>query len=478
MQTVFSTPAWVHNAIFYQIFPDRFAYSPALAKPNNLEAWDAPATPWGFKGGDLLGVCEHLDYLQDLGVNALYFTPVFQSASNHRYHTHDYFQVDPLLGGTPALERLLKEAHQRGLRVVLDGVFNHASRGFFQFNHILECGAQSPYLDWFKVHGFPLHAYEGKPNYECWWDLAALPQFNHANPQVQEFILSVARYWLEKGIDGWRLDVPFCVEDDAFWQAFRVTVKQANPEAYITGEIPWLAQRWLQGDQFDGVMNYLFTYACWSFFGGRDIDMELVGHWYEHGPDYFTYDAPAFAAKMTELLTLYPQPAAAAQLNLLGSHDTARVISIMRGDKQAFKLAEFFQFTYPGAPSIYYGDEVGMQGGKDPDCRQAFRWEEAAWDEDLRAWTKALVALRNQHAALRTGSFKVIYAAGQTLAYLRQDGGETLLALINRADSRQTLDLSGLTPAGAVKEVLFGAPHNDLRALKLAPLSAALLRLG
>lgn len=151
MQTVFSTPAWVHNAIFYQIFPDRFAYSPALAKPNNLEAWDAPATPWGFKGGDLLGVCEHLDYLQDLGVNALYFTPVFQSASNHRYHTHDYFQVDPLLGGTPALERLLKEAHQRGLRVVLDGVFNHASRGFFQFNHILECGAQSPYLDWFKV---------------------------------------------------------------------------------------------------------------------------------------------------------------------------------------------------------------------------------------------------------------------------------------------------------------------------------------
>ncbi len=485
MQTSFTTPEWVHNAIFYQIFPDRFASSPSVEKPHNLEAWEAPATAWGFKGGDLIGVCEHLDYLQDLGVNAIYFTPVFQSASNHRYHTHDYYQVDPILGGTPALDRLLNEAHQRRMRVVLDGVFNHASRGFFQFNHILECGAQSPYLDWFKVHGFPLHAYEGKPNYECWWDLPALPQFNHANPQVRQFILDVARYWLDKGIDGWRLDVPFCVEDDAFWQAFRATVKQANPQAYITGEIPWYAARWLQGDQFDGVMNYLFSYACWGFFGGDQLNLDLVGHWYEHGPEYFVKDAPAFAEKISALLTLYPQPAVLAQLNLLGSHDTARAISILGEDRRLFKLAEFFQFTYPGAPSIYYGDEVGMTGGKDPDCRQAFRWEEAAWDGELRAWTQQLIRLRRQHAALRSGSFEVLHAAGQTLAYVRRGEGETLLAVINRSAASRSLeiDLRGQAADGVPVQALFGSAdarvlNGRLSGLNLAPFSAILLKIG
>src|SRR5512142_1070233 len=172
MNSEFHTPEWVHNAIFYQIFPDRFASSPEVFKPGNLEAWDTPPTPHGFKGGDLLGVKDHLDYLQDLGIDAIYFTPVFQSASNHRYHTHDYYKVDPLLGGDAALRSLVDEAHRRGIKIVLDGVFNH----------ILECGAASPYLDWFDVKGYPLNAYWGKPNYRCWVGLAALPEFNHKNP--------------------------------------------------------------------------------------------------------------------------------------------------------------------------------------------------------------------------------------------------------------------------------------------------------
>ncbi|HMN62501.1 MAG TPA: alpha-amylase family glycosyl hydrolase, partial [Anaerolinea sp.] len=191
MTDQFTTPEWVHHAVFYQIFPDRFAKSSQVAKPNNLEAWDAAPTPSGLKGGDLVGVVENLDYLQDLGVTALYFTPIFQSAANHRYHTHDYYLVDPLLGEQKAFDLLIKEAHRRNIKVVLDGVFIHASRGFFQFNHILEVGGQSPYLDWFRVKGFPMHAYEGKPNYDCWWGLAALPTFNHANPQVQNYIFDV-----------------------------------------------------------------------------------------------------------------------------------------------------------------------------------------------------------------------------------------------------------------------------------------------
>ncbi|HEX7973410.1 MAG TPA: alpha-amylase family glycosyl hydrolase, partial [Anaerolineales bacterium] len=207
MAIEFTTPGWVQDAIFYQIFPDRFAKSRRVGKPNNLEAWEAPPTVFGFKGGDLLGVTEHLDYLQDLGINAIYFTPVFQSASSHRYHTHDYFQIDPILGGDRAFRELLDQAHRGGIRIVLDGVFNHASRGFFQFNHILENGPSSPYLDWFTVRGFPLNAYSGHPNYEAWVGLPALPKLNTANPQVRQFIFDVARYWLGQGIDGWRLDV-------------------------------------------------------------------------------------------------------------------------------------------------------------------------------------------------------------------------------------------------------------------------------
>lgn len=222
------TPDWVKNAVFYQIFPDRFAWSVQVEKPSNFESWDTPPTVHGFKGGDLLGVVEKLDYLQDLGITAIYFNPIFQSASNHRYHTHDYYQVDPLLGGNEAFKTLIEEAHKRDIKVVLDGVFNHASRGFFQFNHILETGKDSPYVDWFHIKDYPLNAYEGKPNYACWWDLPALPKLNTDNPQVRQYILDIARYWIEQGADGWRLDVPFEIDDDDFWREFRDVCKSAN----------------------------------------------------------------------------------------------------------------------------------------------------------------------------------------------------------------------------------------------------------
>ncbi|MCJ7694534.1 MAG: glycoside hydrolase family 13 protein, partial [Anaerolineaceae bacterium] len=276
MPLINSTPDWVKNAIFYQIFPDRFASSESVIKPDNLEPWDSAPTIYGFKGGDLLGVAEKLDYLQDLGINAIYFNPIFQSASNHRYHTHDYYLIDPLLGGRQAFDILLKEAHKRNIRIVLDGVFNHASRGFFQFNHILECGKSSPYLHWFDVKGYPLNAYEGQPNYRCWWNAPALPEFNTDNPQVREYLFDIARYWIDQGVDGWRLDVPFDIDDDDFWRKFREVVKSSNPEAYIVGEIPSEAQRWMQGDMFDAVMNYQFTLACISFFGGSNANIDLA----------------------------------------------------------------------------------------------------------------------------------------------------------------------------------------------------------
>ena len=205
--------------------------APAVPKPAHLDEWGAPPTYHGYQGGDLIGVVEHLDYLQDLGINAIYFTPVFQSASNHRYHTHDYEKVDPMLGGNAALRRLVDEAHARNIRVVLDGVFNHASRGFFQFHDIMENGPNSAYLDWFHVKGFPLNAYdtERKPNYGAWWGLPALPKFNTGCPEVREFLWGIGRKWIEFGIDGWRLDVPNEINDDSFWREFRRRVKAGNP---------------------------------------------------------------------------------------------------------------------------------------------------------------------------------------------------------------------------------------------------------
>ena len=431
-RTPVQTPAWVRDAVFYQIFPDRFAKSEHLHKPRNLETWDSPPTSHGYKGGDLLGVVEHLDYLVDLGVNAIYFNPVFQSTANHRYHTHDYYRIDPLLGGNDALRTLLDEAHKRGVRIILDGVFNHASRGFFQFNDILENGPHSPYLDWFRVKAWPLHAYDThkQPNYDAWWNLHALPKFNTDNQDVREFLWNVATYWIEFGIDGWRLDVPADIDDDAFWQEFRRRVKKANPEAYIVGEIWHDATRWLQGDQFDAVMNYLFTKLCIEFFIDKLGDPRLL-----QGSTLWPIrqlGATEFARDVDALLKLYPPEVTAVQLNLLDSHDMARFLTIAGEDTSAIRLATLFQMVYPGAPCVYYGDEVGVSGGKDPLCRASFPWDESKWDKDLLAFFKSAIALRHAHPALRAGRYSSLYAEDNVYALARHLDGDRVVAIFNK----------------------------------------------
>lgn len=439
MSDQIKTPDWVQDAIFYQIFPDRFAKSAQIEKPHNLEAWDAPPTNFGFKGGDLLGVVERLDYLCDLGVNAIYFNPIFQSASNHRYHTHDYFQVDPILGGNAAFKTLLDAAHARGIRVILDGVFNHASRGFYQFNHALENGKTSPYRDWFNLHGFPVRAYDAHPNYDAWWNIAALPKFNHKNPQVREFLFRVAEYWVQQGIDGWRLDVPGEIDDDEFWRAFRQRVKHANPDAYIVGEIWQRGDRWLRGDQFDAVMNYPFTRACLSFFID-DIQRELLQE-QSYGAVQ-TMGGEEFARTLTDLLTWYPGAITHAQLNLLDSHDTARFITIARGDPTALQLALLTMFCYVGAPTIYYGDEIALEGRRDPDCRRAMIWEPSTRGREMIAYVKRLTALRKKYSALRRGALTMVYANSKEIAFARhQPGAPTVIVALNAGREPVTLDL-------------------------------------
>ncbi len=458
--TDFTTPDWVKDAVFYQIFPDRFASSERVPKPSNLEPWDSPPTVHGFKGGDLLGIAEHLDYLDDLGITAIYLNPIFQSAANHRYHTYDYYQVDPILGGDSAFRQFLDAAHSRGMRVILDGVFNHASRGFYQFYHTLENGAASPYSDWFifdeqclrdqkRLNAYPgpeeepasgcvpssLEAY----GYQAWWDLPALPEFNTDNPEVRAYIFDVARHWVDQGIDGWRLDVPQCIDDDGFWQEFRSVVKSANPDAYIVGEISSDATRWLHGDQFDAVMNYLFAKACLGFFGGQGMDPRLVSAPLFHGLS--SLSAPAFARTVADLLDMYPREATLAQLNLLGSHDTPRFLTLVRGDEAALRLAVVFQMTYPGAPCVYYGDEVGLEGGPDPDCRRSFPWDRSRWRLELRDFVRRCIALRQAHPALRRGAFIPLYAREGVFVYLRSLDGERLIIALNNGPTTHHLAL-------------------------------------
>lgn len=440
----FHTPDWVKNAVFYQIFPDRFARSARAPElPGVLfKPWGTAPEEQGFQGGDLYGVVDKLDYLQGLGVNALYLCPIFASASNHRYHTFDYMQVDPLLGGNAALRELIDAAHARNMYVVLDGVFNHASRGFWAFHHILECGGNSPYLDWFTVRDWPLRPYEHDAkhpaNYDSWWNQPALPKFNIKNEGVRRYLLDVARFWIDFGIDGWRLDVPEEIDDPVFWRAFRKTVKEGNPEAYIVGEIWHEAKDWLQGDRFDAVMNYVFSRLALGFFGAETLNTEYK----PGGYTLVTLDARDFAAGIHHMYSIYPWQVAQVQMNLLDSHDTARTLWTVDGDESALRLATLFQMTMPGAPCIYYGDEVGMTGATDPFCRAAFLWDdEAAWNMPLRDFFCKAIHLRTQNSVLRLGDFKVVHSDEEAFAYVRHAGDQTALVVFNRNAVAKTVDI-------------------------------------
>jgi len=470
------TPEWVKDAVFYQIFPDRFAQSARVPKPSKLQPWGSPPTIHGYQGGDLLGVVERLDYLADLGITAIYFNPIFRSAANHRYHTHDYYQVDPMLGGNAALRELLDAAHGRGIKVVLDGVFNHASRGFFQFNDILENGPESAYLDWFTIEDWPLRPYGSKqPNYHCWWGNPALPKFNTDTPAVREFLWDVARYWIEFGMDGWRLDVPGEINDDEFWREFRRRVRAANPEAYIVGELWDEADRWLQGDQFDAVMNYGVGRAALGFFAAATFDRNYK----PGGFRLHEMGARQFVREIDRLMKRHPWPITQAQLNLLDSHDTARFITQAGDDRSALRLAIQFLMTIPGAPCLYYGTEIGMAGGPDPDCRRAFPWDQTAWDYELLALVKQAIAVRQAHPALRRGQFERYYASDDVCTFGRRLPDDAAVVAFNASHEARAfnIDIGDLLPDGAMTDTWSGSTvrvsNGIMRHVTLAPRSAA-----
>jgi len=419
-------PYWVQDSIFYQIFPDRFANGDKSNDPTNVQKWGAKPNIWDFQGGDLRGIIRRFDYLLELGINAIYLNPIFQATSSHRYNTSDYYKIDPKLGDMSDFNALLEIAHRNNVRVILDGVFNHCGRGFFAFNDVLENGERSAYTNWFHVHRYPLDAFTpGEAvNFAGWWSHKSLPKFNTRNPDVRKYLLGIARYWIDCGADGWRLDVPNEINDDDFWAEFRHVVKEANREAYIFGELWDADPRWANDTHFDGLMNYPVKDALINLLMGHETLIQ-------------------FSDKVEGLFKIYPRENMYAMYVPLGSHDTERILSALGGNLDKLKLAFLFQFAYPGAPAIYYGDEVGLEGGKDPDCRGAFPWDPAHWKGDLQPWVRELIAIRKNRASLRRGDYSRVMLSEESgvYAFTRVLGEEKTLAMINLSNEKQDLQI-------------------------------------
>lgn len=418
---IFKSPSWVKDTVWYQIYPERFANGNQTNDPVGTVAWGSEEPKYNnFFGGDIQGVIDHLDYLEELGITGIYFTPIFTATSNHKYDTIDYYEIDPQFGTKETLKELVKQCHQRGIRVMLDAVFNHCGFYFEPFQDVLKNGATSKYKDWFHIRDFPVKT-EPVPNYDTFAFTHMMPKFNTEHPEVKDYLLGVARYWIEEcDIDGWRLDVANEV-DHAFWREFRKTVKEVKHDAYILGEIWHDSMPWLQGDQFDAVMNYPFTNYVLDYFARENSTLTQ----FRHG--------------MEELLHAYPSTVHEAAFNLLGSHDTPRILRITGEDKDKLKLLFLFQLTFSGSPCIYYGDEIGVTGDGDPDCRRCMVWNKEEQDIDLFKFVKELICLRKSHSALREGDI-IFHKNDDVLIFEKISGEETFYILINNQQQNQHIE--------------------------------------
>ena len=423
----FTIPEWVKETVWYQIFPERFANGDKANDPEHT-------LPWGSKdpdredffGGDLQCVRDHFDYLTDLGVNGIYFCPIFKATSNHKYDTIDYYEVDPAFGDKKLLKNLIDEAHKRGIRIMFDDVFNHMGVHSPQWQDVLKNGEKSIYKDWFHIRFFPVDSYqmtdlpetaENIP-YDTFAFTPFMPKLNTANPEVQKYLLDIATYWIKKfDIDGWRLDVANEV-DHHFWKKFREAVTEIKPDIYILGEIWHSSQAWLQGDEFHAVMNYAFTDSIKDYFAKKKIT------------------ASQMVSGMNHQQMLYRDQVNEGTFNLLDSHDTARILTLCQGNKELMKSVMAFMFLQKGSPCIYYGTEIGMTGEDDPDCRKCMIWEKEEQDLELFGFIKELVSLRKQLSKIISeGSTQwlIVYDREDKLYFTRELEGQIIYVYFNQS---------------------------------------------
>lgn len=454
----FRAPLWATKQVFYQIFPDRFHNGdPSNDVPEGLawghkghltqrRAWGAPPLPWAeagsqdYYGGDLPGITQKLDYLTDLGVTALFLNPIFTAYSNHRYDIADYHHVDPHLGGDAALADLRRALDARGMKLILDVTPNHCgwkNEWFTAAQH----DPKAPSADYFTFRQRP-------DQYESWLGHPTLPKLNYQSERLRDAMYrkpeAVMQKWLAEPYraDGWRLDVANMTARQGtvqlahdVWKEMRRALKSRYPASYVFGENFFDGTPHLQGDELDAVMNYQgFTIPLWGWLQNTADESSVWARWV----DPFPLPAEALAEQWARFRSMIPWAITQQQFNLLGCHDTPRIRWLLKGDRQRVKLATTLLLTFPGVPSIYYGDEIGMDGGADPDNRRCMPWNEAQWDKDLRAHHQHLIALRKTAPALLEGGFQMLYAQGSTLAYLRESADQRLLVIGQRGPDALT----------------------------------------
>lgn len=420
-------PDWARGMVTYQIFPDRFERAEGYGRVREditLAPWGAkPTGAYQFMGGNLEGIRKRIPYLRELGVDAIYLTPIFKSHSVHRYDIIDYYDIDPMLGSKDDFMNLVNDLHREGIRIILDAVFNHCSQDFFAFKDLLKNQEKSRYKDWFHVKKYPVKFAED--TYEAFADKAwTMPKLNTANPEVQEYFSQVGRYWIrEYHIDGWRIDVANEV-DPNFWRKFRTAVREENSEAFIVGEIWGDSFKWLQGDMFDSVMHYPFTYAVKECFAHKTIDAVEMDHW------------------LNRVASMYTHECRDALWTILDSHDVERYIHAAKGDEEALYMASFMLLTFPGSPMLYYGTELFMKGANDPDCRRCMEWDRVTDDHPLLNHYKKLIRVRKSHEVLRKGNFRTWRSpVDGGYAFLRETEKETALVVLNTSETEMTLEL-------------------------------------
>ena len=419
---VFKTPSWVKETVWYQIFPDRFCNGNKALDPENVHDWNESILgEYEFYGGDIQGIIERLDYLKQLGVNGIYLTPIFESISSHKYNTTDYFKIDPHFGTDKEFKLLVEEAHQRGMKVMVDAVFNHIGSMSSQFQDVIMRGKESPYYEWFYINEWPVtnEKRELIPNRYRNFS-STMPKLNTENPEVIEYLLNVTKYWTEKfDIDAWRLDVANEV-DHEFWRLFRKTVKGINQDVYILGETWHDSHVWLLGDQFDATMNYPLTKPILEWVASRNIN------------------AIDFQRMYVEAIVRYSDNVNDGMFNLLDSHDTPRLITLADNNMKRAEIAYALLFLSNGSPCIFYGSEIALEGENDPGCRVPMPWDKEK--PQLFYQLKKLIHIRKEIAF--KGKLSFVYVSEEEIVLKKQRENEVVFVIINLADRECNYDLS------------------------------------
>ena len=484
-------PDWVYGGVMYQIFPERFRNGNDEITPENAIPWESTPTRLDFHGGDLHGVTEKIDYIKDLGVNIIYLNPIFLSSSTHKYDAWDHFKVDDTFGGDEALKDLIEEAHNRNMKVVLDCSLNHVHPRHFAFQDIVEKGEKSEYKDWFTVFDYPVrflhrpHLYANthkvgwdgnaeeyktyleqtfketkvpvevvdddgpiiEPTFKAWWGVPDMPKINFKNDGARQWGLDVTEHWIKNfDIDGWRMDVAKEL-DFSFWKDFRDVAYSAKKDILLISEIFGDTSQWLQGERFDGTMNYSFRETMTDYFATKRIDNK------------------EFANSLANLYSMYSFEALSSCQNLLSSHDVKRFLNRCGANTDGMFGAVFLQATFPGIAGIYYGDEIGLGGADDPQNREPFPWEsEDKWNKDLLKFTSELMSIKTSQPILRYGNFEMVTYDDNYVIFRRVLNDESLLCIVNRDLKNKDIELN--TNAHSV-DIVYGDCNIELDSGKL-----------